>query len=223
MLGYLKMRFLLHCNWLRKNYNITCKEKKFKVIQILCVLSLHLALQLTRADNFIGFFRHHSLQVMLGPIYKNDLKRAKKVWPHYYLKVWKSEPPHLLEDLNLPLTTAIKNKGFTQCLLIIFLFWTFTICFIDLFHFHSLPKNWYHITSLPLPIIATFQQRPLTSVSRVAIIERFDCVGGSVTGSPNLHKEEGCTRFLFLQALSESNWPLMRHCFTQKSCFTSCA
>lgn len=147
-------------------------------------------------------------------------KVISEVWPHYYLKVWKSEPPHLLEDLNLPLTTAIKNKGFTQCLLIIFLFWTFTICFIDLFHFHSLR---YHITSLPLPIIATFQQRPLTSVSRVAIIERFDCVRGSVTGSPNLHKEEGCTRFLFLQALSESNWPLMRHCFTQKSCFTSCA
>lgn len=72
-------------------------------------------------------------------------KVISEVWPHYYLKVWKSEPPHLLEDLNLPLTTAIKNKGFTQCLLIIFLFWTFTICFIDLFHFHSLPKNWYHI------------------------------------------------------------------------------
>ena len=79
MLGYLKMRFLLHCNWLGKNYNITCKEKKFKVIQILDVLSLHLVLQLTTAKNFIGFFRHHSLQVMLGLICKTDLKRAKNM------------------------------------------------------------------------------------------------------------------------------------------------
>ena len=77
MLGYLKMRFLLHCNWLGKNYNITCKEKQFKVIQILYVLSLHLVLQLTTLENFIGFFRHHSLQVMLGPFIRPILRGLK--------------------------------------------------------------------------------------------------------------------------------------------------
>ena len=72
------MRFLLHCNWLGKNDNIICKGKEFKVIQILYVLSIHIVLQIKTAENFIGFFRHHSLQVMLGPIYKSNLKRVKK-------------------------------------------------------------------------------------------------------------------------------------------------
>ena len=31
------------------------------------------------SENFIGFFRHHSLQVMLGLVCKTDLKRAEKM------------------------------------------------------------------------------------------------------------------------------------------------
>ena len=146
-----------------------------------------------------------------------------EVQPHYYLWVWTSKPPHLLEDLNLPLTTAIiKQRIYSIPFDNIFV--------LDIYYLShwpiSLPLSPQKLVSPYIPIPSHNCHIPTKATYlclKLAIIERFDCVRSSVTGSPNLHKEEGCARFLLLHALYESNWPLKRRCFTQKSCFTSCA